>query len=78
MHAPRNYLNLIGKAARMQGYVNFHFTEHYAEARADLLQWHRDGKPQFRDQIEQGIENFPAILRMLFAGKNNGKLLLKV
>ncbi|GAB5486999.1 MAG: NADP-dependent oxidoreductase [Parasphingorhabdus sp.] len=78
VHAPRNYLNLIGKAARMQGYVNFHFTEHYAEARADLLQWHRDGKLQFRDQLEHGIENFPAILRMLFAGKNNGKLLLKV
>lgn len=78
VHAPRNYLNLIGKAARMQGYVNFHFTEQYTEARADLLQWHRDGKLQFRDQIELGIENFPSILRMLFAGKNNGKLLLKV
>lgn len=78
VHAPRNYLNLIGKAARMQGYVNFHFAEQYAEARADLLKWHQQGKLQFRDQIEHGIGNFPDILKMLFAGQNNGKLLLKV
>ena len=75
---PRNYLNLIGKAARMQGYVNFHFAEHYDTARADLIKWHGQGKLQFRDQIEQGIENFPTILNMLFAGKNHGKLVLKV
>ena len=78
VHAPRNYLNLIGKAARMQGYVNFHFTEQYGAARADLLEWYQDGKLQFRDQVEQGINNFPDVLNMLFAGKNNGKLLLKV
>lgn len=78
VHGPRNYLNLIGKAARMQGYVNFHFAGQYGEARSDLMKWHAEGKLQFRDQVEQGIENFPAILKMLFAGKNNGKLLLKV
>ncbi|WP_109355672.1 NADP-dependent oxidoreductase [Sphingorhabdus sp. EL138] len=78
VNGPRNYLNLIGKAARMQGYVNFHFAEHYETARADLIKWNQEGKLQFRDQTEQGIENFPAILKMLFAGKNNGKLLLKI
>ncbi len=78
VNGPRNYLNLIGKAARMQGYVNFHFAGQYDKARADLIKWNQEGKLQFRDQIEQGIENFPTILKMLFAGKNNGKLLLKI
>jgi len=78
MHAPRNYINLIGKHARMEGFVTFHYAKQYGQARSDLLQWHQDGKLQFREQIEDGIENFPTILKMLFEGRNNGKLLVRV
>lgn len=78
MHAPRNYINLIGRHARMEGFVTFHYAKQYREARAELLQWHGEGKLQFRDQIEEGIENFPDILKMLFEGRNSGKLLVRV
>ncbi|CAB4606893.1 unannotated protein [freshwater metagenome] len=31
-----------------------------------------------REQIEHGVENFPAMLNMLMTGGHHGKLLLKV
>lgn len=78
VHAPRNYLNLIGKGARMEGLLNFHWLAHYDEARTEMMEWVREGSLSFDQQIEQGIENFPQVLRMMFAGKNIGKLLLRV
>nr|WP_070959876.1 NADP-dependent oxidoreductase [Hyphomonas sp. Mor2] len=78
VHAPRNYLNLIGPGARMQGLLNMHWAKHFPAARKELAAWHADGRIQFHRQIEDGIETFPQVLQMLFAGKNTGKLMLKV
>ena len=78
VHARRNYLNLIGKGARMQGLLNMHWVDEYERARAEMITWMRDGQLRFDEQIEHGIENFPLVLRMLFEGHNQGKLLLKV
>ncbi|MEO1169487.1 MAG: NADP-dependent oxidoreductase [Pseudomonadota bacterium] len=78
IHAPRNYLNLIGKGARMEGLLNIHWKDQNPQARAEMQQWVADGQLVFEEQIERGIENFPAILKMLFRGQNNGKLLLRV
>jgi len=78
VHAPRNYLNLIGPGAKMQGLLNMHWADHFAEARRDLAAWSSDGSLTFNTQIEHGIERFPEVLQMLFAGKNIGKLILKI
>jgi len=42
------------------------------------LQGHSDGSLKFREHIIEGIENFPDAFDMIFKGRNNGKLLLKV
>lgn len=78
VHGPRNYLNLIGPGARMQGLLNMHWAEHFDDARADLSNWSSKGELAFLNQIETGIETFPQVVQMLFAGKNVGKLMLKV
>ena len=78
VHAPRNYLNLIGPGARMQGLLNMHWADQFDDARRDLAEWSANGDMQFQTQIEHGIERFPDVLQMLFAGKNVGKLILSV
>lgn len=78
VHAPRNYLNLIGPGAKMQGLLNMHWVEHFAEARRELAAWSSEGRLTFNTQIETGIERFPEVLQMLFAGRNVGKLILKI
>ena len=78
VRAPRNYLNLIGKGARMQGLLNMHWVSEYESARLEMITWMRNGQLILDEHIEEGIENFPTVLRMLFEGRNQGKLLLKV
>jgi len=78
VHAPKNYLNLIGPGAKMQGLLNMHWAEHFSAARHELAQWSDEGQLKFVTQIEEGIESFSSVLQMLFSGKNTGKLILKV
>jgi NADPH-dependent curcumin reductase CurA len=39
--------------------------------------WLAAGKLKSKEQIEDGIENFPAVLLKLFDGGNFGKLILR-
>jgi NADPH-dependent curcumin reductase CurA len=43
-----------------------------------LAQWRASGEIIFREHIVRGIERFPEALDMLFAGANEGKLLIEV
>ncbi|AZP13798.1 NADP-dependent oxidoreductase [Undibacterium parvum] len=75
---PANYLSLLVNRARMEGIVVFDYLPRYAEATKEMGAWMAQGKFQTREDIVQGIENFPAALLMLFEGKNFGKLILQV
>jgi len=78
VRGPRNYLKLAERHATMEGFAVFHFADHYARAENQLAQWYRSGDIIMREQIERGIENFPAVMNMLMTGAHHGKLLLKV
>ena len=43
-----------------------------------MSQWVAEGKVQYREQIEQGLENAPSQLIGLLEGKNFGKLVIAV
>jgi NADPH-dependent curcumin reductase CurA len=75
---PRNYLNLIVKRARMEGFVIFDYLPRFSEAFAELWEWVSAGKLAYREDVRDGLENAPRTLLRLFAGKNLGKQLLKV
>ena len=75
---PSNYLSLIVFRARMQGFVVSDYAEHYPAAIAELALWRRQGKLNSREDIVEGIEQFPQALAKLFSGANSGKLVLKV
>jgi len=78
VRGPKNYLKLAERHATMEGFAVFHFAEHYARAEKNLADWLRSGELVVREQIEQGVENFPAVMNLLMTGGHYGKLLLKV
>lgn len=74
---PANYLSLLVNRARMEGIVVFDWADRYPEAAAQMAQWMKDGSFRSREDIVEGLENFPQTLLMLFEGRNFGKLILK-
>lgn len=78
VRGPRNYLKLAERHARMEGFAVTHFHGQFPEAEAALTGWLNDGQLVMTEHYEEGIENFPATLRLLFTGGHQGKLLLRV
>ncbi len=75
---PRNYLNLISKRGRMEGFIVLDYLPRAAEALGALAGWVQAGKVKNRVDVQVGLENAPATLKRLFEGKNEGKQLLRV
>ncbi len=70
---------ILTKRIRMQGFIIFDDYGHrYGEFAKDMSQWVAEGKVQYREQIEQGLENAPSQLIGLLEGKNFGKLVIAV
>ena len=75
---PANYLSLLVNRARMEGIVVFDYADRYQQGVTQMAQWMQAGTFKTREDIVQGLENFPETLLMLFEGKNFGKLILQV
>ncbi|MBC7415649.1 MAG: NADP-dependent oxidoreductase [Herminiimonas sp.] len=75
---PANYLSLLVNRARMEGIVVFDYADRYSVGVAEMAKWMQAGTFKTREDIVQGLENFPETLLMLFEGKNFGKLILQV
>lgn len=75
---PSNYLALLVSRATMQGMVVFDYANRYKEGAMQLGQWMAQGKLKTREDIYEGIENFPETFQRLFSGDKMGKLVLKV
>ncbi len=78
MKGPANYMSLLVNRARMEGFVVFDYADRYASALVEMGGWLADGSLRSRETVVQGgVRAFPQSLRMLFAGENVGKLVLK-
>lgn len=75
---PTNYLSLLVNRARMEGIVVFDYADRYHLGVAEMAKWMKDGTFKTREDIVEGLEEFPEALLMLFEGKNFGKLILQV
>ena len=75
---PKNYMSLLVNRARMEGFVVFDYAPRYAEAVMAIAKWHKEGKLKAREDIVEGIAQFPEALQKLFRGENFGKLVLKL
>jgi NADPH-dependent curcumin reductase CurA len=74
----RNLGNLMTQRARMQGFQVFSYHDRYEEARAWLAARHQENQIRQRLHILEGLSQAPQALGMLFRGKNNGKLVIRI
>jgi len=76
---PSNYMNLLVKRARMQGFLVFDYENKFPVAQRRIGKWLAQGKITAPETIVKGeITEFPETLNRLFAGNNMGKLLLQI
>jgi NADPH-dependent curcumin reductase CurA len=79
MQGPANYMMLLVRRARMEGFVVFDYAKRYAEAGAELARWIAEGRLKTKEHVVTGsIDDFPETLQMLFRGENVGKLVLEL
>lgn len=63
----------------MTGMITPDYAGGYAQARAELAGWLREGRLVAREQVlDGGVRVFPDALPKLFAGESPGKLMLAV
>jgi NADPH-dependent curcumin reductase CurA len=69
---------LVTKRIRMEGFVVMDFYARRREAEAALAAWVEQGKIKAPVDVVDGFEKMPEALAGMFAGKNRGKLMVRV
>ncbi len=70
---------LLVKRIKMQGFIIFDdYGSRYDEFAAAMSAWVREGKIKIEEDIVDGLENAPAAFIGLLAGRNHGKLVIRV
>ncbi len=75
---PKNYMALIIKRARMEGFIVSDFMPRFPEAAMQIAQWVGEGKVKYAVDVVEGLENATTAINRLFTGANMGKLVVKV
>jgi NADPH-dependent curcumin reductase CurA len=75
---PKNYMSLLLKRGRMEGFLVLDYLPRALEAVMQLFQWVQAGEIKDKVDVMQGLENAPRALRRLFTGENLGKQLLRI
>jgi len=75
---PANYVELIAKRGRMEGFIAYDYWDRFEECIAQLSTWAGEGRLRWRQTIVDGLENAPHALNMLFTGENIGKVVVQV
>ncbi len=78
VRGPKNYLALLVNRASMKGMVVFDYAADYKKAAMEMGAWLMQGKLKSKEDVYDGIENFPETFGRLFTGDKMGKLVLKV
>jgi NADPH-dependent curcumin reductase CurA len=75
---PRNYLQLIVKRARMEGFLILDYLDRFADAQVEMAGWVMEGRIQHREHVVDGLEHAGDALNLLFSGGNTGKVVVAV
>lgn len=75
---PSNYMALIIRSARMEGFILFDFAHRFDEAEATMLPWIDAGRLKHRETVTEGFTNLPRALIGIFGGENIGKQLVRL
>ncbi len=69
---------ILSKRLSFRGFISSDYNYMREEFFANTLQWLREGKLKFREDITEGLENAPQALMSMLDGKNFGKVLVRV
>lgn len=75
---PNNMIMIVGKSLLVQGFIVSNYSHLQPQFIKDMSDWIPSGKLQFRETVMEGIEQAPDAFMGLFAGKNLGKMLVKL
>ena len=75
---PKNLWQLLAKSARMEGFVVKSYVPQFPEGIAAMGQWLAEGKIVHREHVVDGLENALDAFHMLFDGRNEGKLIVRI
>lgn len=75
---PSNYMQIVFRRARMEGFIALDYESEFAWARERMVRLLREGKLLYREDVAEGLEAAPATLLRLFSGENRGKQILKM
>jgi NADPH-dependent curcumin reductase CurA len=78
-HLPLTMRLILNQSIRVQGFINYDFVdEYYGKFMSDVTGWIEEGRVKYREDIVDGIENAPQAFIGMLAGKNFGKLLVRI
>src|SRR5262249_16205318 len=75
---PYNFVMILVKRLRVQGFVVLDYMNRAEEAFKELGSWLMQGKLKYRVDEVQGLEEAPRAVNKLFTGSNIGKLVIKI
>jgi NADPH-dependent curcumin reductase CurA len=73
---PANYLNLISRRGRMEGFISWDSWGRFPEVSALLGQWVAEGRLKWRTHRFAGLESAVDALNAMFTGDNIGKIVI--
>ena len=73
---PATYLKLAERSSTMAGFNVMHYMTSLPGAIANLCWMHWRGKVVVHEQVEAGLDSFPAALEKMFSGGHCGKMLV--
>jgi NADPH-dependent curcumin reductase CurA len=77
-YGPPNYVNLIARRGRMEGFIILDYAPRFMEGVMALGALLAEGKLKHKTTVVDGLDSAPDALRRLFTGDHDGKLLVKV
>jgi NADPH-dependent curcumin reductase len=75
---PYNFAAILGRRARIEGFIVLDYMDRAQECFADLGKWLMEGKLKYRVDEVEGLKNAPTAINKLFTGSNTGKLVVKI
>jgi NADPH-dependent curcumin reductase CurA len=75
---PYNFINVLIKRARVEGFIVLDYFDRAEEAESQLGKWFKEGRIRYRVDVVEGLEDTPRSVNRLFDGSHKGKLIVRV
>ncbi len=75
---PSNIIQAVGKSLRLEGFIVSNHYDMLPDFLRDMSAWIGSGQLQWKDTVDEGIDNSAGAFIKLFKGENMGKMLVKL